>query len=67
MGIVLPELAAPVADGCVGDGDPACEEQRLHVAGAQGKSIIAPDAVADNLAGKTVIFVALSVGGRGHV
>jgi hypothetical protein len=64
--IVLPELAAPLADGFMGDVDTVFTQQFLHVAVAPGESIGEPDAVADNLAWKAVIFVALGGGGRGH-
>jgi hypothetical protein len=46
--------------------DAAFEQELLHVSVAQMKAIVEPDPVADNLAGKAVIFVALGVGGRGH-
>ena len=51
----------------MGDIDPAFEQQLLHITVAQGESIIEPDAVANNLARKAVIFVALGDGRRGHV
>ena len=66
IGIVLPELATPLADGFIGDVDAAFEQELLHVAVAQGETIVEPDAVADDLAGKAVIFVTLGVSGRSH-
>jgi hypothetical protein len=51
----------------VGHVDAACEEHLFHVAITQGEAVVEPDSVADNLAWKAVIFVALRVGGRRHV
>jgi hypothetical protein len=65
--IVLPELQTPLADGFIGNVDAAFIQQLLHVAVAQVKAIVELDPVADNFAGKAVIFVALRVRGRGHV
>jgi hypothetical protein len=67
IGIVLPEFATPLANGFVGDGDATFEQQLLHVAVAQGESIVEPDLVTDDFPGKAVILVALGVGRRGHV
>lgn len=50
-----------------GDVDAALAQELLHVAVAQGEAIVEPDAVAADLAGKAGVFVALGVGGRGHV
>ena len=47
----------------MGDVDTAFEQQFLHVAVAQGEAIVEPDAMADNLAGKAVIFVACGSAG----
>lgn len=43
IGIVLAELAAPLADGFVGDVNTAFEPHLLHVAIAQGESIGEPE------------------------
>ena len=67
LGIVLPALQTPLADGFIGDAAAAFEQDLWPVARAQGQSLIEPDAVADDLAWKAVICVALGVGGRGHV
>src|SRR5690349_10403527 len=40
IGIILPKLPAPFADGFVGHGDPTFEQEFLHVAIAQGEAII---------------------------
>src|SRR5215475_13376857 len=66
IGIVLPKLQTPLADGFIGHVDAAFEQQLLHVAVAQVKAIVEPDAMTDDFAGKAVMFVALGVGGRGH-
>jgi hypothetical protein len=52
-------------DGFIGHVDAAFEQEFLHVAVAQVKAIIEPSPVADDFAGKTVVFVALGVDGRG--
>src|SRR5215471_6817543 len=57
--VVLPKFQTPLANGFMGDVDPAFEQQFLHVAVAQGEAVIEPDAMAEDLAGKAVIFVAL--------
>jgi hypothetical protein len=67
IGILLPELAAPLADGFVGHVDATCDQELLHVTVAQGESIVEPDAVADDLDGKAVVVVASVGGGREHV
>ena len=65
--VVLPKLQTSLADGFMGDVDTAFAQQFLHVAVAQGEAVVEPDPMADNLAWKAVIFVALAVGRRGHV
>ena len=65
IGIVSPELLTPLMDGFIGHVDAAFEQEFLHVAVAQVKAIIEPSPVADDFAGKTVVFVALGVDGRG--
>jgi hypothetical protein len=47
----------------MGDVDPAFEQQLLHVAVTQREAIGEPDAMADDCAGKAVMFVALGVSG----
>src|SRR5438132_9473497 len=59
--VVLPKFQTPLADGFMSDVDPAFEQQFLHVAVTQREAIIEPDAMADDLAGTAVIFVALRV------
>src|SRR5499427_4131186 len=67
IGIVLAKLQTPLADGFMGDVDTAFEQQLLHVTIAQREAVIEPDPMADDLAGKAVIFVALGVSRRRHV
>ena len=61
IGVGLPKLPTPLADSFAGHSDAAFEQEFLHVAIAQGEAIVEPDAMADDLAGKAVIFVALRV------
>jgi hypothetical protein len=51
----------------MGHGDTALEQEFLHVAVAQKKTIIEPDAMADDLAGKAVVFVACRGSGWSHI
>src|SRR5215831_16255315 len=67
IGVVLAKLQTPLVDGLMGHVDAALEQDLLHVAVAQREAIIEPDAMADNLAGKAVIFVALGVSRWRHV
>jgi hypothetical protein len=55
-----------LTDGLIGHGDATLEQEFLHVAVAQGEAIVKPDPVADDVAGKAVVFVARGVGRRGH-
>ena len=65
--VVLAKLQTPLADGFMGDVDPAFEQQLLHVAVAQGEAIIESDAMADDLPGEAVVLVAFGVSGWRHV
>jgi hypothetical protein len=67
IGIILPELPAPLADGLVGDFDAALEQQFLDVAVAEAEAVIEPDPMADDFARIAVILVTLRVSGRGHI
>ena len=51
----------------MGDVDPALEQELLHVAITQGEAVVEPDAMADDLAGTAVVYVALGVSGWRHV
>src|SRR5262249_16213494 len=67
IGIRLPKLQTPLADGLVGHRDAALEQDFLHVAVAQREAIIEPDAMADDLAGETMVLVAFGISGWRHV
>jgi hypothetical protein len=58
IGVVLPKLQTPLADGFMGHVNTAFAQQFLH---------IEPDTMADDLAGKAVIFVAFGGSGWRHV
>jgi hypothetical protein len=66
IGVVLPELAAPLADRFVGHVDTTFELQLFDIAVAQGEPIVESDAVAHDFSGKAMILVTLGVGGSGH-
>ena len=65
--VVLPKLQTPLPDGLMGDVDPAFAQQFLHITIAQREAVIEPDPMADDLAGKAVMFVALGVSRWRHV
>src|SRR5262245_62220690 len=65
--VVLPKLQTPLPDGLMSDVDTAFAQQFLHVTIAQREAVIEPDPMADDLAGKAVIFVALGVSRWRHV
>jgi hypothetical protein len=67
LGVVLPKLQTPLADGFIGDIDTACKEERLHVAIAERKARREPDSMPDDLTGTAVIFVTCKVSGWSHV
>src|SRR2546428_6377357 len=67
IGIILPTLATPLADGLVGHRDAVFEQEFLHVAVAEREAIIQPDAMADDLAGEAVVLGAFRVSGWRHV
>ena len=65
--VVLPKFQAPLADSFMGDVDAALAQELFHVAIAQRETRVEPDAMADDLAGKAVVFVACGVSGWRHV
>src|SRR5690606_24103587 len=67
IGVILPEFATPLADRFVGHVDAAFQQEFLHVAVAQGKAVVKPDPMADDLAWKAVVFVTIGVSRWGHV
>jgi len=66
IGVILPKLPAPLADGFVGHGDAAFQQECLYVAVAPGEVRVEPDPVTDDFTREAVILVALGVGWRGH-
>jgi hypothetical protein len=58
IGVILPKLQTPLADGLVGHGDAALEQELLHIAVAQRAAIIEPDSMADEITGEAVVLVA---------
>src|SRR5215471_2993309 len=67
IGVVLPKLQTPLADGLMGHVDATLEQDLLYVAVAQREAIIEPDAMADDLAGEAMVLVAFGVSGWRHV
>jgi hypothetical protein len=65
IGVLLAELAAPLPDGFLGHEDAPDEEQLFHVPIAEAEAVVQPDAVTDDLGGKAVVLVTLSVGLEG--
>jgi len=59
IGILLPKLAAPLADGFVGHHNPTCKEQLFDVAVTQAEAEVQPDTMADNLRREAVVLVAV--------
>jgi len=66
IGIRLAELPAPLADGFVGDEDPAGKQQLFDVPIAEAEAEIEPDAVADDLGRETMVFVGVGWCGSVH-
>jgi hypothetical protein len=57
---LLTELAAPLADRFIGDDDATGEQELFHIAVAEAKPEIEPDAVADDLRWEAVMLIAIS-------
>jgi hypothetical protein len=66
IGILLAELAAPLADGFVGHDDPTGEQQLFDIAVAQAEAEIEPHRMADDLARKSMMFVGMRWDGGVH-
>jgi hypothetical protein len=64
---MLPELLTPATDRFVGDFDTPFEKDFLNVSVAQGEPIIEPNAMADDLRGKAVVFVSVGLSWRRHI
>jgi hypothetical protein len=67
IGVVLSKLPTPLADGFVGHGDTASEEEFLHIAVTQGEAIVEPDTMADDVDGEAVVLIVHGAGRRGHI
>src|SRR5262249_37055369 len=67
IGVVLPKLQTPLADGLMSHVDAALAQEFLYVAVAQREAIIQPDAMADDFAGKAVVLIAFGISGWRHV
>jgi hypothetical protein len=59
IGIGLPELPAPLADGLICDDDSTGKQHFFHIAVAQAKTEVQPDTMADDLGRETVVLVAV--------
>jgi hypothetical protein len=57
IGIRLPELPTPFADGFVRHDDPTNEQEFFHIPVAERKAEIEPDGMVDNLTGEAMMFV----------
>src|SRR5512132_4201270 len=64
IGILLPELPAPLADRFIRDDDAACKQQFFNIAVAQAEPVVQPNPMADDLSWETMVLV---TGGRGGV
>ena len=59
--LLRPELPAPLPDGLVGDDNPPLRQKLLHITEAQGKSMVKPNAVADDFTREPVAAVATRI------
>jgi hypothetical protein len=57
MGISFPELQAPLPDGLIGHGHPTGEQKLFHLALAEAKANVEPDARADDFRWQSVLPV----------
>ncbi len=57
VGILLPELQAPLAHGFIRDHDAAFSQQLFHIPIAEGEAKIEPNSMTDDLGGKAEAFV----------
>jgi hypothetical protein len=51
----------------MGHGHAAFKQKLFHLTVAQGEAIIEPNPMANDLSGKSVVFVTLGISVRGHV
>src|SRR5215510_3060058 len=66
LGVVLPKLPTPFADGFVGHRDATFEQELFHIAVAQSEAIVEPDSVADDFSWKAVVFLTVGVASGWH-
>jgi len=66
IGVLLPKLATPLANGFVRHGDAPDKEQLFHIAVAAAEPIVEPDAMTNDFGGKAVVLVSVGGGGRDH-
>ena len=57
IGVLLPELLTPFADGFVRDEHAADKQEFFHVTMAERESVVKPDRMADDLTRKPVVLV----------
>src|SRR5262247_698156 len=57
IGIRLPELLAPLPDRFIGHDDATSEQELFHVAVAETKAEVQPDAMANDFRWKSVILI----------
>jgi hypothetical protein len=55
--VLLPKLAAPLADGLIRDDDPTAEQQLFDVPIAEAEAVIQPYAMTDDLGREAVVCV----------
>jgi hypothetical protein len=66
IGIRLPKLPAPLADGFVGYQHATDKEELFDVPIAEAETVVQPHTMANDLSGKPMVFGALRGGGRSH-
>jgi hypothetical protein len=57
IGRVLTEFSAALTNRLVGENHPACSHKFFHIAIAEGKALVEPDHVADNLSRKAIAHI----------
>jgi hypothetical protein len=67
VGVIVPTLQTPRAEGLVRPIDAALTQELLHVAVAPREAIREPDAMADDRTGEAVVFGACGLSGWRHV
>jgi hypothetical protein len=67
VGVIVPTLPTPRAEGLVRHLDAALEQEFWHVAVASRVAVSEPDALADGCTGEAVVLVACGISGWRHV